>query len=57
MIVDYKTDRIETGRLPAAVQHYRPQVETYAAAWEEMVGEPVHERGLYFTHVNAYATI
>ena len=55
VIVDYKTDRIAFGQVPAAVEHYRAQVETYADAWQEMLGQPVHERGLYFTHIDVYA--
>jgi ATP-dependent helicase/nuclease subunit A len=57
VIVDYKTDRIETGQLPATIDRYRAQVGTYADAWHEMLGQPVHERGLYFTHVDSYVKL
>ena len=57
VIVDYKTDRIAFGHVPAAVEHYRAQVQTYADAWQGIVGQPLHERGLYFTHLNAYAKV
>lgn len=57
VIVDYKTDRIATGQMPAAAEHYRAQVETYADAWQEMVGHPVHEHGLYFTHLDTYVRL
>lgn len=57
VIVDYKTDRIAVSQLPVAVEHYRPQVETYAHAWREMLGQPVSECGLYFTHVDTYAKL
>jgi ATP-dependent helicase/nuclease subunit A len=54
VIVDYKTDRIAAGQAAMAVAHYRPQVETYARCWREMLGQPVHECGLYFTHIDKY---
>jgi ATP-dependent helicase/nuclease subunit A len=57
VIVDYKTDRIATGQLPAAIDRYRAQVGTYADAWGEMLGHPVHECGLYFTHVDSYVRL
>lgn len=28
-VVDFKTDRVEEGRLPARIEHYRPQLESY----------------------------
>ena len=57
VIVDYKTDRIAADQLPAAVEHYRPQVEIYANAWREMLNQPVSECGLYFTHVDTYSKL
>jgi ATP-dependent helicase/nuclease subunit A len=57
VIVDYKTDAFAESRLPAKTEQYRPQVETYAALWEEIVAEPVTEKGLYFTHLDAYVRL
>jgi ATP-dependent helicase/nuclease subunit A len=57
VIVDYKTDRIAASQLAAAVEHYRAQVETYAESWAEMLGQPVHEHGLYFTHLDTYVRL
>jgi ATP-dependent helicase/nuclease subunit A len=57
VIVDYKTDARPQSHVPALVEHYRGQVETYAKAWQEMTGENVTEKGLYFTHADAYARL
>ena len=57
VIVDYKTDRIAAEQLPAAIEHYRPQIETYGNAWRQMLNQPVSEYGLYFTHIDFYAKL
>ena len=57
VVIDYKTDARPTSYIPALVEHYRGQVETYADAWRSMTGEGVAEKGLYFTHVGAYSTV
>jgi ATP-dependent exoDNAse (exonuclease V) beta subunit len=57
VIVDYKTDARPKSYVPALVDHYRGQVETYADAWRRMTGESVVEKGLYFTHVGIYSTV
>jgi len=57
VIVDYKTDSRPMSHVPALVDHYRGQVETYAKAWREMTGESVVEKGLYFTHADVYAPV
>lgn len=57
VIVDYKTDRIAPGQLPNAAEHYRSQVATYAEIWSEIVRQPIHEFGLYFTHVDRYVRL
>jgi ATP-dependent helicase/nuclease subunit A len=54
VIVDYKTDRVEHTSLAKLVEHYRPQVQNYAHAWGSLLGQPVHEVGLFFTHPNRY---
>ncbi len=54
VIVDYKTDHAEPRLIPKLVEHYRPQVRAYAAAWRTLVGQPVHEVGLFFTNGNRY---
>jgi ATP-dependent helicase/nuclease subunit A len=57
VVVDYKTDARSEGELPALVDHYRGQVEAYADFWHAAVGEPVVEKGLYFTHAGTYAKL
>jgi ATP-dependent helicase/nuclease subunit A len=57
VIVDYKTDVRPLGMLPALVDHYRPQVEMYADAWLQTVGEPVREAGLYFSYLDRYVAV
>jgi ATP-dependent helicase/nuclease subunit A len=54
VIVDYKTDRAERRSIPKLVEHYRPQVQSYAAAWRALTTQPVHEVGLFFTSANRY---
>ena len=56
VIVDYKTDQLNEKPLAILVEHYRPQVQSYAAAWAKLVGQPVHEVGLYFTRANRYVS-
>jgi len=53
-IVDYKTDDVSDGEVAKLVDHYRPQVRSYAEAWEKLVQQPVHEVGLFFTRTNSY---
>jgi len=53
-IVDYKSERVEESERPALVTYYKPQIDAYAEAWEKIVGQPVSERGLFFTHASRY---
>jgi ATP-dependent helicase/nuclease subunit A len=57
VIVDYKSERVDVSAVAALVTYYKPQVEAYAKAWEEVVGQPVVESGLYFTHTGTYVMI
>ncbi len=57
VVVDYKTDARQESELPQLVEHYRPQVAAYGDFWQSAVGEPVSERGLYFTHLGKYARL
>ena len=54
VIVDYKTDLVAPASVAKLVDHYRPQVQSYADAWQTLVGENVHEVGLFFTRLNRY---
>lgn len=57
IVVDYKTDARVDSELPLLVEHYRPQVEAYSHFWQSAAGEPVFERGLYFTHTGKYVRL
>ena len=48
VIVDFKTDRILSGEEPERAETYRPQLEAYAHALEQVLGKPVVEKTLYF---------
>jgi ATP-dependent helicase/nuclease subunit A len=54
VIVDYKTDNVSLNDLAKLVDYYRAQVRSYAEAWQELVQQPVHEVGLFFTRTNSY---
>jgi ATP-dependent helicase/nuclease subunit A len=57
VIVDYKTDAVTEGELSGLTAHYRPQVIAYAEAWQQLLSEPVKERGLYFTALERYVVV
>jgi|LSQX01.3.fsa_nt_gb ATP-dependent helicase/nuclease subunit A len=57
VVVDYKTDRRSGTDVLQLVEHYRGQLETYASVWEEITGESVAEKGLYFTHPASYIQV
>ncbi|WP_433619971.1 helicase-exonuclease AddAB subunit AddA [Paenibacillus cellulositrophicus] len=50
VIVDYKTDRVleHRGGIAALAESYRFQLELYARALEDILGEAVQEKWLYF---------
>ena len=54
VVVDYKTDDVALHELPRLVDHYRPQVKSYAEAWQRLIQQPVCENGLFFTRTNCY---
>ena len=55
VIVDWKTDAARTpAELAERVRRYAPQVRLYADIWTRIAGEPVAERGLFFTAGNRY---
>ena len=57
VIVDYKSERVEESEIPALVAYYMPQIDAYVKAWERVIGQPVVERGLFFTHTGKYVTV
>lgn len=56
VIADYKTDKVN-GNLDYLVNYYTPQVELYSKFWEEMTGDKVKERGLYFVDIQKWVSI
>jgi ATP-dependent helicase/nuclease subunit A len=57
IIVDYKTDRVTSAKVPGLVEHYAGQLRTYADVWQKTVSSPVREIGLYFTHLGLYEKV
>ena len=48
-MVDFKTDRVtRPGASGPGERQYRPQLEAYSRALEEMTGRPVVRRALWF---------
>lgn len=57
VIVDFKTDQLDEGKLQQFVRFYSPQVQAYAKAWSETFGYRVKEAGLYFISLQKHVTI
>ncbi len=62
VIVDYKTDLVEPRSIGKLVEHYRPQVLSYADAWQTLLEKTaaknkVHEVGLFFTRLSRYERV
>lgn len=53
VIVDFKTDRVTAKDVAARAEHYRPQLEAYAAALGKVLQRPVREKLLYFFHTKS----
>ncbi len=49
-VIDYKTDRVSAGGLPARARLYEGQLRAYAYALRRITGKPVGECILYFLH-------
>lgn len=50
-VVDFKTDWVNTAdELSARAEHYRPQLEAYSLALEQVLEKKVTRRVLYFLH-------
>ena len=48
VVLDFKTDHITHAQLAERREHYRSQLESYAAALERIMGMRVKEKLLYF---------
>ena len=47
-VIDFKTDHVFGSALEERAGEYRPQLEAYAKALEEITGKKVKRRVLYF---------
>ncbi|MEO6436327.1 MAG: 3'-5' exonuclease, partial [Tepidisphaeraceae bacterium] len=56
-IVDYKTDRVTEQTLDQRVEFYRPQMELYRRAVQEMTGQPPAAVHLVFLHPRRIVTM
>ncbi|MFY0544973.1 UvrD-helicase domain-containing protein [Brevibacillus sp. H7] len=46
--VDYKTDRVQDkADIDRLIEHYKPQVQTYARVWQQLTGEAVAGTEIY----------
>ncbi|MFO7637165.1 MAG: helicase-exonuclease AddAB subunit AddA [Clostridia bacterium] len=57
VLVDYKTDAIAPGQEAARAENYRFQVGMYAEAVRTLLGIPVKEAFIYFTHTRSMRKI
>ena len=53
-VVDFKTDHVSQDSVRSVANHYRQQVEIYAAAMERIFKVPVKEKLLYFFSLGEY---
>lgn len=51
-VVDFKTDRVTKRSMAERAEHYRPQLEAYSRALEEITGKKVIRRVLWFFALN-----
>ena len=49
-VVDFKTDQVSGADLARRAEEYRPQLQAYSRALEEILELPVTRRVLYFFH-------
>jgi ATP-dependent helicase/nuclease subunit A len=47
VLVDYKTDAVDSAGLPAAIDAHRPQLAAYGRAIRQLTGREPHESWLY----------
>ena len=56
-LVDFKTDRVSAAEAPERAEHYRGQLAAYAYALEELTGQKVTRRILWFLRPNTGVTL
>jgi ATP-dependent helicase/nuclease subunit A len=58
VLVDYKTDTVrDQAHLNQLISYYSPQITEYARRWQEITGERVKERGLFFLDGMRYVAL
>ena len=60
VLIDYKSDRVgkDADKAEATLRiRYKPQLDAYAEAWEQVTGKKVSECGLLLTHYDRYVTV
>lgn len=53
-VIDFKTDYVTDMSLPQLVEHYRPQVQTYADALERIYEKKVKAKYIYFFRLDRF---
>ena len=56
-ILDFKTDYVTDQTLPALIDRYRPQIETYAEALHRIYELPIKAKYLYFFRLDHFAQV
>lgn len=56
-ILDFKTDYVTETTLPAVVQRYSPQVQTYGKALERIYETGIQAAYLYFFHTEEFVEV
>lgn len=56
-VIDYKTDEIRQSDIEARVEHYKPQLMSYAKAVKSITGEYPERTLIYFTKTNEFKEI
>lgn len=57
VLLDFKTDRVAADGVAARAARYRPQMEAYALAVNEIFGKPAYQKLLYFLHTGAQCEV
>ena len=57
VVLDFKTDRVTHAQTKERAEHYRAQLEAYAAALEKIMEKRVREKVLYFFTANEFVKL
>lgn len=56
-VIDFKTDNVTDQTLPAVVERYRPQVQTYGEALQKIYEMPIKAQYLYFFRLDRFIQV